>query len=290
MSDEVLREDFGKVSRLTLNRPDRLNAINDALRGALEGHLRDIARDDGISVVIIRGAGRAFCSGYDLKALPGNSTESSAYYQGGAAVTADRERLRETAERLMWLWNFPKPTIAQVHGYCLGGGGEMAAMCDITICADTAKFGHPAGRAVGIPVTLALWPLKMGLQKAKEYMFTGDFIPGPEARELGLANRCVPQDRLDEEVMDYAQRVAMVPLPALSIHKHVANRWFEVLGVRTMMAEGVEFDVLFHQTSAATDFAKLVQVEGLQKALDLRDGPFRRPKLEPQPQEDVSNA
>lgn len=281
MTDAVTMERFGKVARLTLNRPDRLNAINAALRDTLEAHLRDIAVDPGISVVVLRGAGRAFCAGYDLNALPGNDAPPepgapvSSDYMGGLSVTEDQERLRQTVDRWMWLWSFPKPTIAQVHGYCLAGGGELAAMCDIGICSDDAQFGHPASRAVGIPPTLCLWPMKIGLARTKEMLFTGDLVSGKEAAEIGIVNRSVPIDELESTVMHLAERIAMTPLEALRIHKSVANRWFETLGVRTCAALGVEFDVLFHQTATAADFSQRVKSEGLGRALEVRDGPFK---------------
>lgn len=271
---DVLLERFGKVARLTLNRPERLNAINESLRSALEGHMRDIAADDDISVVVIRGAGRAFCSGYDLKELPGKSAAVANGYAGKVSISKDRERLRQTVERLMWLWAFPKPTIAEVHGYCLGGGGELAAMCDLTICSDDAQFGHPAARAVGIPPTLALWPMKIGMSRTKELLFTGDMVSGAKAAEIGIATHCVPRDQLEQHVLDLAQRIAMIPLDALTIHKQVTNRWFEIMGVRTCLAEGIEFDAIFHQTSVALEFAEKVQNEGLATALAERDGPF----------------
>lgn len=284
MSETVLMERFGKVARLTLNRPDRLNAINDTLRSELESHLRDIAADDGISVVVLRGAGRAFCTGYDLTALPGNTSSATtaedapaqSSYLGGLSVTEDQERLRQTVERWMALWSFPKPVIAQIHGYCIAGGGELAAMCDIGICADDAKFGHPAARAVGIPPTLCFWPMKIGLARTKELLFTGDLVDGRDAAQMGLVNRSVPPERLEAEVMHLAERIALMPLEALRIHKSVANRWFETIGIRTCASIGVEYDVLFHQTATAAEFSRRVQTEGLSSALEARDGPFKR--------------
>ena len=275
MSDLVLVERFDKVARLTLNRPDRMNAINEPLREALEEHFRAFAEDDGVSVIILRGSGRGFCSGYDLQALPGSEAGSSPTYGEVPEIMRDRARLRRTVERWMWLWSYPKPTIAEVHGFCLSGGGEMASMFDLTICSEDAVFGHPAARANGIPPTLSLWPLKIGLARTKELLFTGDTISGREAAEWGIVNRCVPREELSDHVLALAQRIANVPLEALTIHKHVANRWYELMGVRTMVDEGADFDAIFHQLSVVKAFSDLAREKGVKAALEARDAPFR---------------
>jgi enoyl-CoA hydratase len=162
-----------------------------------------------------------------------------------------------------------------VHGFCLSGGGEMASMCDLTICSDDAVFGHPAARANGIPPTLALWPLKIGLQRTKELLFTGDTISGQQAAEWGIANRCVPRAELSDHVLAYAQRIAMIPVDALTVHKHVTNRWYEIMGVRTMVDEGAEFDAIYHQLSVVKEFSKTAREKGVKAALEARDAPFR---------------
>ena len=272
----VLLDVEGPIAYLTLNRPEKRNAINDAMRDRLEEILRDIDGDDSISVVIIRGAGPSFCSGYDLTAIPGAGGygPSSRANSSRPSIAQDRERLRKSIERWAALWNFRKPTIAQVHGHCIAGGGELAAMCDLTYCADDALFGHPAGRAIGIPMTLALWPLKLGAMRAKELLFTGDLVNGEEAVRIGIANRCFPEAKLEAEVKAIAKRIALVPIEALSVHKHVVNRWLEVMGVRTCMAEGAEFNSIFHESASAREFAEISRQKGLKAALDWRDSPF----------------
>jgi enoyl-CoA hydratase len=272
----VLFDIEGPIAYLTLNRPEKRNAINDAMRDRLEEILRDIDADDSISVAIIRGAGPSFCSGYDLTAIPGAGGygPSSRTNSPRPSIAQDRERLRKSIERWAALWNFRKPIIAQVHGHCIAGGGELAAMCDLTYCAEDALFGHPAGRAIGIPMTLALWPLKLGAMRTKELLFTGDLVDGREAVRIGIANRCFPKADLESEVKAIAGRIALVPIEALSIHKHVVNRWLEIIGVRTCMAEGAEFNSIFHESASAREFAEISRQQGLKAALDWRDSPF----------------
>lgn len=266
----------GPIAYLTLNRPEKRNAINDAMRDRLDEILREIDGDESVSVVIIRGAGPSFCSGYDLTAIPGAGGygPSSQANSPRPSIAQDRERLRKSIERWAALWNFRKPVIAQVHGHCIAGGGELAAMCDLTYCAENALFGHPAGRAIGIPMTLALWPVKLGAMRAKELLFTGDLVDGREAARIGIANRCFPEATLEAEVKAIAKRIALVPVEALSIHKHVVNRWLEIMGIRTCMAEGAEFNSIFHESASAREFAEISRQEGLKAALNWRDSPF----------------
>ncbi|HEY7295941.1 MAG TPA: enoyl-CoA hydratase-related protein [Dehalococcoidia bacterium] len=262
----VLYEEDGPVAYITLNRPEKLNAMNGQLRDDLEAALREADRDDEVRVVVLRAAGRAFCAGYDI----------SPQGRGGrASIAQDRDRLRKSIERWLWMWSYRKPIIAQVHGFCLAGGGELAGMCDLIFCAEDAQFGHPAGRALGIPPTLGLWPMKIGMLKSKELLFTGDMIDGKEAERIGMVNRALPAAELPEFVRSFARRVAQVPLDALTVHKHVVNRWFEIMGLRTGAAEGAEFDAIYHETPAAHEFARIAREQGLKAALAWRDNPFR---------------
>ncbi len=256
----------GPVAYLTLNRPEKLNAISPQLRDDLEAALRALDDGDEVRVVVLKAAGRAFCAGYDLTPRPGAG--------GRRSIARDRDGLRKSIERWLWMWNYRKPIIAQVHGYCLAGGGELAGMCDLIFCADDARFGHPAGRALGIPPTLGLWPVKIGMLKSKELLFTGDTIDGKEAERIGMVNRALPAAELDGFVRRFAERVAQVPLDALTVHKHVVNRWFEVMGLRTGAAEGAEFDAIYHETPAAAEFARIARERGLKAALEWRDTPF----------------
>lgn len=268
--ENVVVEGEGPVAYLILNRPEKLNAISPGLRDDLEAALRALDEGDDVRVVVLKAAGRAFCAGYDLTPRP----VTGAAYTARRSIAQDRDGLRKSIERWLWMWNYRKPIIAQVHGYCLAGGGELAGMCDLIFCAEDARFGHPAGRALGIPPTLGLWPAKIGMLKSKELLFTGDTIDGREAERIGMVNKALPAAELDGFVRSFAERVAQVPLDALSVHKHVVNRWFEIMGLRTGAAEGAEFDAIYHETPAALEFSRIAREQGLKAALEWRDTPF----------------
>jgi enoyl-CoA hydratase len=266
--ETVLCDIEGAVAYVTLNRPEKLNAISEQLRSDLEGVLRDLDEGDDVRVVVLKAAGRAFCAGYDLTPRPGATPPPR-------SIARDRDGLRRSVERWLWMWNYRKPIIAQVHGFCLAGGGELAGMCDIIFCAEDARFGHPAGRALGIPPTLGLWPAKIGMLKSKDLLFTGDMVDGVEAARIGMVNRALPADELDAFVRAFAERVAMVPMDALTVHKHVVNRWFEIMGLRTSAAEGAEFDAIYHETPSFGQFQQIARERGLKAALEWRDTPFQ---------------
>jgi enoyl-CoA hydratase len=271
----------GAVATITLNRPEKLNAISPQLRDDLEQTLRTLNPGDEVRVIRLKAAGRAFCAGYDLTPRQGGGRErrqpgTQAWDLGESRIAVDRENLRESVDRWLWMWSYRKPIVAQVHGYCLAGGGELIGACDIVFAAADARFGHPAGRALGIPPTLGMWPAKIGMLKTKELLFTGDMIDGTEAERIGMVNRAVPASELDEATMAFCQRIAQVPLDGLSVHKHVTNRWFEIAGIRTAAAEGAEFDAIWHEAPSFAEFGRLSRELGLKAALSWRDDPFRR--------------
>src|SRR5262249_2584015 len=149
----------------------------------------------------------------------------------------DRESLRSLAEGWLWMWSYRKPIVAQVHGYCLGGANELVGVCDIIFAANDAQFGHPASRAIGIPINLGLWPAKIGMLRTKELLFTGDMIDGITAERFGMVNRAIPAEHLEEETTTFCKRIAMMPMDALTVHKQITNRWFEIAGLRLAVHE-----------------------------------------------------
>ena len=257
-----------KIWRLTLNRPEKLNALSRTLLGELESVLDEYEANPDASVLIIRGAGRAFSAGYDLA-----GTQSSG---SGFTVTNDRLGLHKTIERWQRLWSLPKPTIAQVHGYCLAGGTEFIGHCDIVFASDDAQFGHPAGRSLGILPTLSMWPVLMGPRKTKEYFFTGDYMSAQEALEWHLINRVYPKDKLEAETLTYARRVAMVPAELLMLHKAAVNRYLDIVGIRAAEQSSADLDVIAHQTDTVRNWMKASREKGLKEALSERDRPFAK--------------
>ena len=257
-----------KICRLTLNRPEKLNAMSQKLLGELDLVMSEFESDDNASVLIIRGAGRAFCAGYDLQ--PTQRAGS------GFTVHNDRLGLQKMVDRWQRLWSLPKPVIAQVHGYCLAGATELAGHCDIVFASDDAQFGHPAGRSLGILPTLSMWPILMGPRKAKEYFFTGDYMGAQEALDWHLVNRVIPKDKLEAETLEYARRVAGVPLELLALHKSAVNRYLEIQGFRALEQSAADIDCIAHQTEAAKNFMRTSREKGLKEALGERDRPFAR--------------
>jgi enoyl-CoA hydratase len=282
--ENVLVEVDGAVATVTLNRPEQLNAISPGLRRDLRTALVELNPGDAVRVIRIRGAGRAFSPGYDL--TPGTDAYDagrrssrrgdSAADLGESRIARDREGLRELVEDWLWLWGYRKPVIAQVHGFCLSGGLDLIGACDLVFAAEGTRFGHPAGRGMGIPVTLGMLPVRIGAAATKELLFTGDLIDADEAARLGLVRRVLPADELDARTLAFCHRVALNPLDALTVHKHVTNRWFEIMGLRLAAQEGADFDAIFHETPTLAEFTRIAGDQGLRAALDWRDGPYRQ--------------
>jgi len=282
MPETVLTSRAGSVLTITLNRPEKLNALSRGLLDDLRAALRELNPGDDVRVIRLRGAGRAFCPGYDLDpAAPAYGRPRQPKERGEAladlgesAIARDREGLREAIDRWLWIWNYRKPIIAQTHNYCLSGGLDLIGVCDIVFAAEGTMFGHPAARGLGIPMTLGMLPVKIGAAATKELLFTGDLIDAAEAQRLGLISHVVPADELDQRTLAFCQRVAMNPLDALTVHKHVTNRWLEVMGLRLAALEGAEYDAIFHLTPANAEFGRRSQEDGLRAALAWRDGPY----------------
>jgi enoyl-CoA hydratase len=279
--ENILVETVDGVGTITLNRPEKLNALSEALQLELQAALRELNPGDEVRVIRIRAAGRAFCAGYDLtpgtrqRATSSAAAGGRAWELGESRIAIDRDRLHTTVQRWLWMWSFRKPIVAQVNGFCLAGGGELAGACDIIFAAEDAKFGHPASRALGIPPTLGLWPAKIGMLKTKELLFTGDMIDGVEAERIGMINHAVPAEKLEDATLAFCKRIAKLPMDALSVHKQVTNRWFEISGLKTAAAEGAEFDAIYHETAAFREFARIASETGLRNALAWRDEPFK---------------
>jgi enoyl-CoA hydratase len=285
--DNLQVEIDGAVATLTLNRPERLNAISGGLFDDLEAALRALNDGDDVRVIRLRGAGRSFCAGYDLtphdSAFPAprrsaRRTGGDGLADGGESrIAIDREALAAGTDRWLRIWSYRKPIIAQVHGFCLSGALDMIGACDIVFAGAGSRFGHPAARGMGIPITLGMLPLRIGAAATKELLFTGDLIDAEEARQLGLVRRVFADDELDARTLAFCQRVALNSLDALTVHKHVTNRWAEVAGVRLAVREGADFDAIFHEAPSMARFNELAATEGLKAALAWRDDPYRQP-------------
>jgi len=253
------------VSRITLNRPEARNALNNTLRGELFTQLEANESDDAVRVTVIRGAGTAFCAGYDLKA---NLNEDRPYNTAGG----DGAWARHVVEGAFRIWDLAKPVIAQVHGYCLAGGTELATACDLVYVADDAKIGYPVVRSMSPPDN-QFFPWLVGMRSAMEMMLTGDAISGEQAVACGFANRSFPAEELENGVLDMAARVAKVPSDLQQMNKRAVHRQMELMGMRAAIRAGTEIQALaFHTKSTRAHFKELEA--GLTDALSKRDAPF----------------
>ncbi len=253
------------VSRITLNRPDSRNALNNQLRTEIYRTLESNDHDPDVKVTIIRGAGKAFCAGYDLKA---NNRQDQPFH----TAPGDGNWARHVVDGFFRVWDLAKPVIAQVHGYCLAGGTELATSCDLVYVAEDAKIGYPVVRSMSPPDN-QFFPHLLGLRNAMEMMLTGDAISGIEAAEQGFANRAFPSNDLEVEVLDIASRVAKVPTDLQQMNKRAVHRQMELMGVRAAIRSGTEIQALaFHTESTQAHFKELAA--GLTDALSSRDEKF----------------
>ncbi len=253
------------VSRITLNRPESRNALNNTLRGELYGQLEANDQDADIRVTIIRGAGSAFCAGYDLKA---NNRADQPFHTAGG----DGNWARHVVDGFFRVWDLAKPVIAQVHGYCLAGGTELATSCDLVYVAEDAAIGYPVVRSMSPPDN-QFFPHLLGLRNAMEMMLTGNAISGIEAAEQGFANRAYSGDTLEAEVLEIAERIAKVPSDLQQMNKRAVHRQMELMGVRAAIRSGTEIQALaFHTESTKAHFKELAS--GLTTALTSRDEKF----------------
>jgi enoyl-CoA hydratase len=264
------------VRRITLNRPEKRNALNHALRGDLLNALREADQDESVRVMIVRGAGKCFSAGYELGG--GNEGLELPFYTPGG----DGQWPRHVTEGWMSIWDLAKPVIAQVHGYCLAGGSELATGCDLIYVAEDAKIGYPAVR-FGVPdMHFHAW--FMGMRTALEMMLTGDSISGTEAARLGWANRAFPAAELDAAVVETAVRIAQVDPELAQMNKRLVHRQMEIAGMRTGIRVGTEMCALGTHTKALQQFVASMRSEGLTQTLSKRDTPFHDYRtVEPHP-------
>ena len=262
----VVDQPIEGVSRITLNRPESRNALNNTLRGELYGTLEANDRDPAIRVTIIRGAGKAFCAGYDLKA--NNAADQPFHTSGG-----DGNWARHVVDGFFRVWDLAKPVIAQVHGYCLAGGTELATSCDLVYVAEDAQIGYPVVRSMSPPDN-QFFPWVMGMRKAMEMMLTGDSLTGIEAADAGFANTAFPGDVLEDEVLAMATRVAKIPPDLQAFNKRSVHRQMEMMGIRQAVRATTDLQQLAFFTQSARDTFKTMAEGPLTKALDKRDEKF----------------
>jgi enoyl-CoA hydratase len=269
---KVIYEKDGRIGRVTLNRPEVLNAIDDELPAELAGCIAQANADPGVHVIVLAGAGEAFCAGYDLT-----------YYaeaSGGAGnnVTQDMpwDPMKDYAfmsrnnDYFMSLWRSFRPVICKVHGYAVAGGTDIALCSDMIIMSEDAQIGYMPTRVWGCPTT-AMWVYRLGPERAKRMLFTGDKITGTEAEKLGLVLKAVPPETLDAEVEALAERMATVPVNQLMMQKLVVNQAIEAMGLRNTQLIATVFDGITRHSPEGLNFKKRAETVGWKEAVRNRD-------------------
>jgi enoyl-CoA hydratase len=277
----VLYEERESVALVTLNRPDKLNTLNEPM---IEGIARAIDRAAGSSevrAVVLRGAGRAFTAGYDLEfgeRDPGfysyNFGAPTVEHRAGAwDPVRDYQMMSHNARRFMRIWDCPKPVIGELHGWAIGGGTDLILCCDLIFMADDAYIGYPPSRIFGTPTTM-MWVYRVGLEHAKEFLLSGDAIDAATAHRIGLVSRVYPATELAEATESFARRFQHIPANQLALNKMLVNQAFENMGLRTTQLLGTLFDGVARHTEEAQRWVDSILIDGLRDVVHKRDEPF----------------
>lgn len=261
------------IARIVLNRPARLNAINTELVADVRAAVAAANDDPDVRVLVLSGAGRAFCAGYDLDWGTKAEDASQRAMSGQWDPVRDYLGMSRNVRAYMALWESPKPVIAQVHGWCVGGGTDLALCCDLIFMAEDAQIGYPPARIWGEPTTV-MWVYRLGLEHAKRLMLTGEALSGAEAERLGLASKALPADELPAAVTAMARRLASIPLNQLVMSKLLVNQAYENMGLRTTQLIGTVFDGIARHTPEGIAWRDTAMREGFREAVRRRDAPF----------------
>jgi enoyl-CoA hydratase len=274
----ILYAVHGRQARITLNRPERMNAIDRNMPGELARAVAMANEDNAVHVIVLTGAGKGFCGGYDLvefaERRPRPRQEGNA---GGNQPDlpwdpmADYFMMSQNTRDFMSLWRSFKPTIARVHGPAVAGGSDIALCCDIVVMADEARIGYPPARVWGCPTT-AMWVYRLGAEKAKRMLFTGDLVGGQEAKALGLCLDSVPLAELDARVDALAERMKGVPRNQLMMQKLMINQAYENMGLFSTQMTATLFDGITRNTPEGVWFKAQAEEHGFKEAVKMRDG------------------
>jgi enoyl-CoA hydratase len=275
MFETVAYEVADQIATVTLNRPERLNTIVPPMPDEIAAAVEGASVDPAVKVIVLRGAGRAFCAGFDF---------AGGFHHWDAALTTDgewdpgKDFVAATAPfgpvpKFMSLWRTPKPVIAQVHGWCVGGGSDLALCADLVVASEDARIGTPYSRMWGAYLT-GMWIYRLGLTRAKELALSGRALSGTEAAEIGLINAAVPFDQLDAEVKRRAGQLASIPSAQLAAMKLIVNQAYENMGLGSTQLLGPILDGLMRNTPQARQFIDRAAAEGVPAVVHDRDTPF----------------
>jgi enoyl-CoA hydratase len=272
MPETILYAVDDAVATITLNRPERLNTIVPPMPDEVQAAVGEAVRDDAVKVIVVRGAGRAFCAGYDFGGgfahWDDAITTDGRWDPGKDFAMATAPELSPT-QKFMAIWRAPKPVIAQVHGYCVGGGSDFALCADVVVASDDAVIGTPYSRMWGAYLS-GMWIYRLGLARTKFHALTGRPLSGREAADVELINEAVPFDRLEARVAELAR----IPASQLAAMKLVVNHAYENMGLASTQTLGPILDGLMRNTPDALGSIDTAEREGVGAVVERRDGPF----------------
>lgn len=264
-----------RIARITLNRPEKRNALSFLLRRELVDALRVAERDDEVTVILIDGAGPSFCSGYDVTPNADRGTPPEGWVSSRHFDSWTDQFARSCLRDWLIMWDLLKPVVVKAHGHCLAGGTEILSMADIAFVADDASIGYPPMRGQTTPDTL-YFPWKMTMAQAKYLQLTGNSISGKEAAEMGWVAKSFPADQLDAAVEREIRALASIAPDLLAANKMSVNQAYEIMGFRTALQTGWQWHALSgRMRPGAGDFSRISREQGLKAAIEWRDGPFK---------------
>ena len=266
----VLYEKDDRIARIILNRPEKMNAIDDDMPPAIEEAVKRADNDPDIHVMILSGAGKAFCAGYDLNHYAEKNNANQAVQEMPWDPIQDYQFMWRNTQHFMSIWRVMKPVICKVHGFAVAGGSDIALCADMTIMAEDAQIGYMPARVWGTPTT-AMWVQRLGPEKAKRLLFTGDKITGLEAEKMGLVLKAIPSKKLNEEVEILANRIASVPINQLAMQKLVINQAMEATGLMQMQRLSTIFDGISRHSPEGLAFKERAETVGWKQAVIERD-------------------
>ncbi len=275
MEKEAIFSKSGAIATITLNRPEKYNTLRPSILADLDDALRQANTDNDVKVIILEGAGDAFCAGFDfsggLEHFDENVTEEK--YDPGKDVDWVINPYKSYLTQFMGLWRGLKPVIAKVHGYCMGGGSEMALCADLVVASDDARIGTPYSRVWGCHLS-GMWVYRLGLAKAKYYALTGEWVSGEEAARIELINESVPLEELDQTVQALAKKIAQIPFTQLMAMKLIVNQAYDNMGLQSTQTLGPILDGIMRNTPEGREFVRVAKDDGVKAAVTMRDAPF----------------
>ena len=257
-----------RVATITLNRPERFNAITERMPDDLADAVAHATDDDSVHVVVLTGAGRGFCGGYDLNEFAEGDNPAIQDMPWDAMI--DYRFMRRCTDSFMSLWRCPKPVIAKVNGDAVAGGSDIALCCDLIVMNESARIGYPPARVWGCPTT-AMWVYRLGAERAKRMLFTGDLVGGSEAEEMGLILQAVPAEQLDQAVTSLTDRIKGVPKNQLAMMKTLVNQAYDNMGLGSTQTLATLFDGFARHSPEGVAFKALAEEAGFKQAVAERD-------------------